>query len=254
MEAAQIESELAASTLARYQILRDRKSVSPQEFDEVSRRAQAANAQLESSRSQLTAAEAAASESRTVAGYVGVTAPFAGTITARHVDPGTLATSGMPLLEISKAGPLELNAAVGESLLAGLRAGVTTPVTVPAFSASAIEGRVTDIVPAADPATHSFLIKVALPSMPGLHSGMYGTAAIATGTRNALLLPVGAVVAHGSLNSVWVVDENQIASLRYVTLGASRGDSVEVLSGIGAGETVVLSPADRELGGVRVQP
>jgi multidrug efflux pump subunit AcrA (membrane-fusion protein) len=53
---------------------------------------------------------------------------------------------------------------------------------------------------------------------------------------------------------VWVVDENQIASLRYVTLGASRGDSVEVLSGIGAGETVVLSPADRELGGVRVQP
>jgi multidrug efflux pump subunit AcrA (membrane-fusion protein) len=83
---------------------------------------------------------------------------------------------------------------------------------------------------------------------------MYGTAAIATGTRNALLLPVGAVVAHGSLNSVWVVDENQIASLRYVTLGASRGDSVEVLSGIGAGETVVLSPADRELGGVRVQP
>jgi multidrug efflux pump subunit AcrA (membrane-fusion protein) len=113
---------------------------------------------------------------------------------------------------------------------------------------------VADIVPAADPATHSFLIKVALPAMAGLRSGMYGTAAIATGTRNALLLPAAAVVAHGSFHSVWVVDEKQIASLRYVTLGAARGDSVEALSGIGAGETVVLSPADRELAGVRVRP
>ena len=254
MEAAQTESELAASTLVRYQILRDRKSVSPQEFDEVSRRAQAANAQLESSRSQLTAAEAAASESRTVAGYAGVTAPFAGTITARHVDPGALATPGMPLLEISKAGPLELDATVDESMLSAINVGATISVTLPALSRSPIEGRVADIVPAADSATHSFLIKVALSSMPGLHSGIYGTAAIATGTRNALLVPVGAVVAHGSLNSVWVVDENQIASLRYVTLGAPRGDSVEVLSGIGAGETVVLSPTDRELAGVRVRP
>lgn len=254
MEAAQTESELAASTLTRYQTLRDRKSVSPQEFDEVSRRAQAANAQLESARSQLTAAEAAASESRTVAGYSGMTAPFAGTITARHVDPGAMATPGMPLLEISKAGPLELHATVDESLLAGLRAGMTIPVTVSALRDSAIEGRVTDIVPAADPGTHSFLIKVALPAAPDLHSGMYGTAAIATRTRNALLLPAVAVVTHGSLRSVWVVDENQIASLRYVTLGAQHGSSIEALSGIGAGETVVLSPADRELTGVRVRP
>lgn len=254
VEVTKTESELATSTLARYQILRDRKSVSPQEFDEVSRRAQAANAQLDSARSQLAAVEASASEARTVVGYAGITAPFAGTITARHVDPGALATPGMPLLEIGKAGPLELHATVDESLLAGLRAGMTIPVTLPALSASAIEGRVADIVPAADPATHSFLIKVALPVTTGLHSGMYGTAAIATGTRNALLLPAAALVAHGSLHSVWVVDEKQIASLRYLTLGAAHGSSVEALSGIGAGETVVLSPADRELAGVRVRP
>jgi RND family efflux transporter MFP subunit len=254
VEAAQTESELASSTLARYQILRDRKSVSSQEFDEVSRRAQAAHAQLESVRSQLAAVEAATSEARTVAGYAGVTAPFAGTITARHVDPGVLATPGMPLLEISKAGPLQLRATVDESLLPAMRVGATISATLPALSSSPIEGRVADIVPAADPATHSFLIKVALPAMAGLHSGMYGTAAVATGTRNALLLPAAAVVAHGSLHSVWVVDENHIASLRYVTLGAPHGSWVEVLSGIGAGETVVLSPADRELAGVRVQP
>ena len=253
-EAAQTESELASSTLARYQILRDRKSVSPQEFDEVSHRAQAANAQLDSARSQLATAEAAASEARTVAGYSGLSAPFAGTITARHVDPGALATPGMPLLEVARAGPLELHATVDESLLPAMRVGATISVTLPALSRSPIEGRVADIVPAADPATHSFLIKVALPAMAGLHPGMYGTAAIATGTRNALLLPAAAIVAHGSLHSVWVVDENQIASLRYVTLGAPHGSSVEALSGIGAGETVLLSPADRELAGVRVRP
>jgi len=254
VEAAQTESELATSTLGRFQILRDRKSVSPQEFDEVSRRAQVANAQLESARSQLAAAEAAKSEASTVAGYSAVTAPFSGTITARHVDPGALATPGMPLLEIARAGPLQLHATVDESLLPAMRVGASIFVTLPALSASAIEGRVADIVPAADPATHSFLIKVALPAVVGLHSGMYGTAAIATGTRSALLLPAAAVVAHGSFHSVWVVDENHVASLRYVTLGAQHGSSVEALSGIGAGETVVLSAADRELAGVRVQP
>lgn len=254
VEVAQTEAELASSTLARYQILRDRKSVSPQEFDEVSRRAQAADAQLESVRSQLVAAQAAASEARTVAGYTAVTAPFSGTITARHVDPGVLATPGMPLLEVDKAGPLQLHVTVDESLLPTIKVGATIPVMLPALSASPIEGRVADIVPAAEPATHGFLIKVALPAVTGLHSGMYGTAAIATGTRSALLLPAAAIVAHGSLHSVWVVDENQIATLRYVTLGAPHGVSVEALSGIGAGETVVLSPADHELAGVRVQP
>lgn len=254
VEAAQTESELAASTLGRYQILRDRKSVSPQEFDEVSRRAQVANAQLESAGAQLAAAEAAASEASTIAGYSAVTAPFSGTITARHVDPGALAAPGVPLLEIARAGPLQLHATVDESLLPSVREGATILVTLPALSAVPVEGRVADIVPAADPATHSFLIKVALPAMAGLHSGMYGTAAIPTGTRSVLMLPAAAVVAHGSLHSVWVVDENHIASLRYVTLGASHGPLIEALSGIGAGETVVLAAADRELAGVRVQP
>lgn len=252
VDVAQSESALAASTLARYQILRERKSVSPQEFDVVERRSQEASAQLEAAKAQLAAAEAGSTSARTAAGYSRVTAPFAGTVTARHVDPGTLAAPGVPLLEIEKSGPLQLHVTVDESLLRSLRTGMTVPVEV-SGSEQPVNGTVATILPAADPSTHSFVVKISLPAGKGLRAGMYGTADVATGSRPAILLPQAAILAHGSLNSVWVLDNNHLAWLRYVTVGAQRDGMIEALSGIGAGETVILNPGDRELSGKRVE-
>ena len=252
VEVAEAESSLAASTLARYQTLRDRKSVSPQEFDVVERRSQEAGAQLEGAKAQMSAAEAGSSGARTTAGYSRITAPFAGTVTARHVDPGTLAAPGVPLLEIDKAGPLQLHVTVDESLLPSLRTGMQVAVEL-SGSAQQVNGSVAAILPAADPSTHSFVVKIALPAAKGLRAGMYGTASFATGSRPAILLPQAALVAHGSLNSVWVVDSNHIAWLRYVTVGAQQSGMIEALSGVSAGETVILNPGDRELSGKRIE-
>lgn len=252
-KAAQAEAALASSTLQRYQLLRERKTVSPQEFDEVERRSQAAAARLESANARLLAAKAAETRAGTVAGYARLYAPFTGFVTARHVDPGAIATPGMPLLEVEKAGTLQLNVTVDESLARDLQKGMPFPVEIAALAHGHLTGRVAEINSAADPTSHSFLVKIELPMTSGLRSGMFGTAKIGSGTRSVLLVPQAALVTHGSLNAVWVIDGNHFASLRYVTLGARYDDKVEVLSGLGAGEVVVLSAGDRELGGSRIE-
>ena len=91
--AAQTNADLAASTLARYKQLQAQKSVSAQEMDEVTRKAEAAAAQVDALRAQTNAMKAQKSGARTMLSYSRVDSPFAGVITARMVDPGALAVS-----------------------------------------------------------------------------------------------------------------------------------------------------------------
>lgn len=250
---AESDAALAASTLKRYEILRDHKAVSPQEFDEVQRRAQGAAARVDAARAQTLALRADESGAGTVAGYGRIVAPFSGVVTSRHVDPGAMAMPGMPLLEVEKTGTLQLATSVDESLVKTLQKGMAIPVQIAAIATPSVTGHVAEIDPAGDPGSHSFVLKIDLPAASGLRSGMFGSAAIGSTNHAVLLVPSSAIVTHGSLNAVWVLDASHIASLRYVTLGSALGQGVEVLSGLSAGETVVLSPADRELGGSRVE-
>lgn len=250
--AAQSNASLAASTLARYKQLQAEKSVSPQEMDEVTRRAEAAQSQLAAAHAQAEAARAQVSGAETMFGYTRLTAPFAGIVTARMADPGTMAAPGMPLVQVDRAGSLQLQVAVDESAIAAVRQGMKVQTTIDGL-AQPLAGTVTEIVPAADPATHSFLVKIDLPSSSQLRSGMYGSAEFSSGTRTAVLVPRTAVVLRGSLPCAYVLDGNGIAQLRYLTLGAAHGDLVEVLSGISAGEKLVEAPQDRDLAGKRIE-
>ena len=253
VDAAQAQATLAASTLERYQMLREQKSVSPQEFDEVARRSEAAAAELKTAQAQLAAQKAQGSAADTVAGYSTIVAPFAGVVTARHVDPGALAAPGTPLVDVDGGGPMQLVVSADESLFDKIRPGASLEVEIPAASPEPMAGRVAQIVPAADAASRSFQVKIDLPAWRNLMAGMYGTASIASSTRTAILAPQSAVVTHGSVHTVWALDAEHAASLRYVSLGSPTGSEVEILSGLSAGEQVVLAPGDRELGGSQIE-
>ncbi|MGO8935516.1 MAG: efflux RND transporter periplasmic adaptor subunit [Terracidiphilus sp.] len=250
--AAQTDAELAASTLTRYRQLEAEKSVSPQEMDEITRRAEAATARLDAARAQTRAAEAQESGARAMLGYTRLLAPFSGIVTARMADPGTLASPGVPLLQVDQAGALQLQASVDESAIGAVLKGMKVQVSIDSTSSADIAGTVAEIVPAADPSSHSFLVKIDLPSSSQLRAGMYGTAAFAHGVRDAIVIPRSAIVARGSLNCVYVLDSQGVAQLRYLTLGAPEGNLVEVLSGISAGEKLVDAPSDRDLAGKRI--
>ena len=251
--AAQTDATLAASTLERYRQLQTEKSVSPQEMDEVAQRAGAASARLEAVRAQTEAARAQESGAHTMLGYSRLVAPFAGVVTARMADPGTLASPGVPLLQVDQAGALQLQATVDESAIGAIHKGMKAQVAIDGTSSADITGTVAEIDPAADPASHSFLVKIDLPSSSQLRAGMYGTAEFANGVRQAIVVPRSAVVSRGSLVCAYVLDANGIAQLRYLTLGAQQGNLVEVLSGISPGEKLVDDPTDRDLAGKRIE-
>lgn len=251
--AAQSNSELATSTLARYQQLQAEKSVSPQEMDEVTRRAQASAAQVDALKAQESAAQAQASGAHAMLEYTRIRAPFAGVVTARMVDPGALAAPGVPLLQVDSDGPLQLQATVDESVIGALRLGMKISVNVAGASSAPASATVAQIVPAADPSSHSFLVKIDLVPSQQMRAGMYGTAQIPTGARQSIVVPSSAVVMRGSLPCAYVLDQIGTAQLRYLTLGATQGTVVEILSGISAGERLVDAPADRDLAGKRIE-
>jgi RND family efflux transporter MFP subunit len=251
--AAQTNASLATSTLNRYKQLESEKSVSPQEMDEVSQRAEAAEANLEAVRAQTDEARAQVKFAQTMLGYTRVAAPFSGVVTARMVDPGMMAAPGVPLIQVDQAGALQLQTSVDESAIGAVHKGIKVQVVIDGAGSTNMTGIVAEIVPAADPSSHSFLVKIDLPSSTQLRAGMYGTAEFASGTRQAILIPRSAVVIRGSLACAYVLDGQGIAQLRYLTLGTGQGNLIEVLSGISSGEKLVDAPSDRDLAGKRIE-
>ncbi len=263
--AARTDASLAAGTLARYQELRQQNSVSPQEFDEVEKRSEAAQLHVQSVGAEREEAQAAVAEAETELGYTRLRAPFSGVITARLADPGTLASPGAPLLQIDRDGPLQLYTQVDESLISTVRVGMKVPVKMEGVpSATAVAGTssgfgkdlvatVAQIVPAADPSSRSFQVKLQLPPANGIRAGIYGTAGFQSGAREMILAPRSAVVMRGSLACVYALDSHGLAQLRYVTLGNRHGDQLEILSGLSGGEDLVNDPGERDLSGARIE-
>jgi RND family efflux transporter MFP subunit len=249
--------ELARVTHNRFEDLLAKASVSQQEFDESQARLKRSEAVLEmavSKRGQVEArrgqAEAEIANARVAFGYATLTAPFAGLVTERKADPGSLATPGVPLLTFEREGNLRLEASIDESRLDLARVGESVMVELDGLNRT-VSGRVAEIVPSVDPATRTFTTKIDLPGLPGLRAGMFGRAAFPIGKREAVLVPQSAVVERGQIRSVHVI-EGDMARLRFVTVGEARGGRREVLSGLTAGEKIIVAPPSLLADGSRV--
>jgi RND family efflux transporter MFP subunit len=246
--AAQSEAALADSTFKRYENLWQRNSVSAQEFDEVKARMQAAQARLELARAGRQQASAALAQANAQLGYSRVRAPFDGLITEKKTDLGTVAVPGMPLLTVEDTRRYQLEVTVDESQAAAVKRGAAVPVSFDA-SEGQITAKVAQIVPASDPGSHSFVVKLDLSAAHGLRSGLFGRARFPKGTREALLIPSAAVVSRGQLQNAYVVGTDGVASLRYITVTPVDDKRTEVLSGLQPGEKLVAEPGSRDFAG-----
>jgi RND family efflux transporter MFP subunit len=251
--AANSDLVLAESTLQRYQNLYDRKSVSPQEFDEVKARQQATLARRDMAQAGQAQAQAALNQARTSLDYTRIRAPFDSVVTEKRADSGTLASPGMPIFTVEDVRRYRLEVAVNENDLRYVRTGGQVSVAIEALDNAELNGKVVQIVPAADPASRAFLVKIELPTDTRLRSGLFGRAQFSRGERQALLIPRSAVVERGQLQGVFVVDQNKIASLRYITLGKATGSEIEVLTGLQGGEWLVARPGELDLNRKRIE-
>jgi RND family efflux transporter MFP subunit len=244
---------LAESTLRRYQILFEKKSVSPQEFEEVKARQQAALARRDMAKAGQAQAQAGLSQARTSLDYTRIRAPFEGVVTEKKADSGAFASPGMAIFTVEDVHRYRLEATVNESDLRYVRTGQQVSVAIDALDNARLNGKVVQIVPAADSASRTFMVKIELPTDTRLRSGLFGRAQFPRGERHALLIPRSAVVERGQLQGIYVLDQNKVASLRYITLGKPSGAEVEVLAGLQNGEQLVAKPGAIDLNGKRIE-
>jgi RND family efflux transporter MFP subunit len=242
LQAAGASLALARVSYARIVDLQARRSATAQELDEATAALRSAEARVDGASARalqaaaaVDSARAAGDQARTIESFTAITAPFDGIVTEKMVDPGNMASPGMPLLRLEDTRAFRLEVRVDESQTSHIRDGDKVPIflgtqTIP------ITGTVAEISRAVDVDARSFLVKVALPDAGGLRSGQFGKARFDGVPRRALTIPPSAIVRRGQITSVFVIDQG-VARLRFVNLSGT-----EVLAGLTQAEVVILSP------------
>lgn len=184
--------------------------------------------------------EAAFREAQTMLGYTEIKAPFSGTVTDKLVEVGDLAAPGVPLLKLENDTALEVVIQVPEVQSQRLTLASRLPLSVPAAGLE-LEAQVREISPTVDPASRTTQIKLLLPDAPGLRSGQFARVALVDSPSTTLLIQRTALRQSGQMQQVFVVEEGQ-ARMRLVRTGAESDDRIEILSGLRAGDRVVLDP------------
>jgi RND family efflux transporter MFP subunit len=233
---AQASFALADRNFERYQNLAAKAAASQLELD-------VARMQYEQAKGAVIQGEGAVEAAASVARESRVVAPFDGRVAAKFVEVGDLAAPGRPLVMVESTAGRRLVLEVPESLLVGssLRVGSSLAVRIDSLPfAGTFEGRVTEIDSGANPASHTFTVKVGLAGA-AVPTGVSGRAWLASGSRPVLAVPDSAVVAVGGLDLVVVRDAGGKARSRAVTVGGPVGEGrVELLSGVSAGEEIVV--------------
>lgn len=224
LEQARAMEEQADRDLGRLRILLDQQAVTPSEFEAMEARTRVARS--------------ARAEAETRVGYAEVTAPFTGQVTRKFVEVGDLASPGRALMELEDPSRLRLEADVSALRMDQIRLGDRLPVRVGEMRET-LQGVVSEMEPSADAASRTFRVRLDLPEGAGVRAGMFGRVTLPAGESERLTVPGMAVERRGQMELVWVVVEGR-AALRLVRTGRSWGEDTEVLSGLKAGERVVV--------------
>ncbi len=210
------------------------------------------NTQHSLAKARVAQAEAGVAQADAMLGYSVIRSPISGTVSAKMANTGEMAAPGRPLVRIMDGSDVRLRCTVKENEVAGIKKGDTVKVTVDALPGRELSGRVSEILPAADPATRSFSVKIDLPKTEGMKPGMFGRAWLPIGSRRAVLLPMAALVDKEGMQGVYVVTPEGRLRFQAVRLGSEADGAREALSGLSGGEKVAVGGLDKLHEGMRV--
>ncbi len=243
MDEAKANLDQAKAAYERTQKLFDAQIVPVQKLEIDKAAFLQSKARLEKAMDAVQTAKAAVRQSEQVVKEAGIsidyatlTAPASGVVAKRLADPGDLAVPGKPLMIIQTSGALRLEANVREGLIAKVALGGEYQVSIETVNKT-VQARVEEIVPYADPATRTFLVKAALPETPGVYPGMFGRLLIPVGKESTLVVPRQALIKVGQLEQVLVQKQDTWQRV-YVKTGKTFDDGVEVLAGLVKDETI----------------
>ncbi|RME04880.1 MAG: HlyD family efflux transporter periplasmic adaptor subunit [Planctomycetota bacterium] len=175
--------------------------------------------------------------------YTLIRAPDDGVLVRKWIEPGNLAWPGKVLLQIHKPKILKLEGEVPESLRPRIALGKKFWVHVSSIGYKEL-AELVEIIPSADPRSRTFRVKLLLPYRKKLYPGMFGTFLIPLPVRKAILVDRRSIERVGQFESVYVKQRDREGReywiRRWITTGASYGELVEVLSGLGVEERVAI--------------
>ncbi|NNJ88326.1 MAG: efflux RND transporter periplasmic adaptor subunit [Eudoraea sp.] len=231
----------------RYSALFKENSASQKELDDVT-------AHFEMAKARLEAANQMKNEVNAQLSYANIRAPFKGVVTNKFINTGDMANPGMPLLEVESPGTYQVLAMVPESEILDIQKDTKVEVHLKSLD-KMVPGKITEVSTSAKNTGGQYLVKVLLDaSDANILSGMYTTVQfpVAQETSKAIMIPNDAVVHNGQLTGIYTVSQNNTALLRWLRLGRTFGDKVEVLSGLSSDEEYIVSAEGKLYNGVKI--
>ena len=258
---AQVEASILQATAAfnnakkdyeRFTVLFNQQSASQKELDDMTSRYEMAKAGLE-------AAKQMRNEVVAQFGYSNITAPFSGEVTNTFVKEGDMANPGMPLVSIEGASLLQVTAMVSESDIANIQNGMAVKVLVKSINKT-VAGKVTEVSSSAKNTGGQYLVKINLTQTDkAILSGMFvnvqfplANKTLTTVTTDKVLVPESALVKQGQLTGIYTVGNGNTAILRWLRIGKTFDNQVEVLSGLSAEEPYIVSAEGKLFNGAKV--
>lgn len=220
--------KLSQATFERARQLLNDKLISQQEFDQAAATFSVNQANLELRRRQLKDAR--------------INAPFGGIVGARQISPGQVITRNSTLTWLVDLDPVKVEVKIPEKYLGQVRIGQPLDFKVAAFPGEKFTGEIYFISPQIDESTRTALVKARIPNPDAkLKGGMFASLELRLQLRDsAVVIPEPAIVNNGDATMVFVVDAMTNAVIRPVKIGMRLAGKAEVLSGLNAGDKVIV--------------
>ena len=236
--AARNAADVAAHDLARNQKLLAVGAIAERDIEQSRRASISAQAALEDANSRLATAEKAYRSTT-------VTAPFSGVVSERPVSAGDVVQPGSALFTVVDPSSMRLEASVPAEQLSLIRVGVPVVFTVSGYPGREFVGHITRINPTADPTTRQVRIYVSIPNAGrALVGGLFANGRMSSATKMGLIVPQTAVDVRGTAPFVMRVRQGKVEKVQVqVGLTDESSETIEVLSGLQAGDTLLLGAA-----------
>ena len=223
----------AAAAYQRMAEMYQRRIVAKSQFDQ-------ATANRDAAAARLTAAEAGLTSAKEGVRYTEVRAPYGGVVTKRLVQVGESVSAGTPLMSGRSLKDLRVNTYIPAAVLARVR--MLSQAAVYVGDKRVAASRVV-IFPDAATASGTFRARLEMPEGAlDVAPGEYVRVGLRVGEAVRLFVPLQAVVEHGEVTGVYVVDAHERVALNYVRPGRRMGDRMEILAGLASGDRVALDP------------
>lgn len=254
---AQVNASITEATAAfnnaqkdynRFQNLFADASASQKELDDMT-------ANFEMAKARLEAAKQMQNEVNAQFAYTNIRSPFDGVVTSKMVKTGDMANPGVPLISVESPGNFEVIAMVPETEISKIKTGTEVKVNVKSMGET-INGNVSEVSPSAQQTGGQYLVKIDLDDTKvNVLSGMYVSVQFPierTVKTNMVLIPTEVLIHNGQLSGVYTVSQSNTAILRWLRLGRTYGDQVEVLSGLNANENYIVTAKGKLFNGAKV--